>query len=90
MFPDRVEKVVKQFQLIRNCTNKSNYEWDRDTVAKVWCHILQAMIESAEDYGLKVSFTINDLTISEVVQSGSIQSLFENRLTQGKGQSSLF
>ena len=56
MFPDRVEKVVKQFQLIGNCTNTSNYEWTRDTVAKVWVHILEAMVDSAEGYGLKLHF----------------------------------
>lgn len=78
MFPDRVEKVVKQFQLIANCTNTSNYEWTRDTVAKVWVHILEAMVDSAEGYGLKLSFTINDKALSEVAKSGSIQSLFES------------
>ena len=27
-FPDRVEKLVKTLELLENCTNKHNYEWD--------------------------------------------------------------
>ena len=90
MFPDRVEKVIKQFQLIGNCTNTSNYDWTRDTVAKVWVHILEAMVDSAEGYGLKLSFTINDKDLSEVASSGSIKSLFEPEQPEPEDQSPLF
>lgn len=79
MFPDRVEKAMKQFQLISNCSSKSNYDYDRDTVAKVWVHLLGAMMESADDYGLDIDFSINGKTLSDVGKSGSIQSLFETK-----------
>lgn len=90
VFPDRVEKVVKQFQLISNCSTTSNYDYDRDTVAKVWTHILGAMMESADDYGLEIAFTINGKELSEVAETGSIESLFEATLAQGKTQKVLF
>ena len=61
MFPDRVEKVIKQFQLIGNC-NTSNYDWTRDTVAKVWVHILEAMVIQLRAMAW-LSFTINDRTL---------------------------
>lgn len=77
MFPDRVEKAVKQFQLISNCSSKSNYDYDKDTVAKVWVHLLGAMAKSADDYGLDIDFKINGKTTADVLESGSIQSLFE-------------
>ena len=90
IFPDRVEKLVKQFQLISNCSASSNYEYDRETVAKVWTHILDAMMNSAEDYGLDIAFTINGKDLLEVAQTGSIASLFETTLPKGKTQEALF
>ena len=85
IFPDRVEKIVKQFQLISNCSAPSNYEYDRDTVAKVWTHLLDAMMQSADDYGLEIAFTVNGKSLSEVAESGSIASLFETtQPTKGK------
>ena len=90
IFPDRVEKLVKQFQLISNCSASSNYEYDRETVAKVWTHILDAMMNSAEDYGLDIAFTINGKDLLEVAQTGSIASLFEATLPEGETQEALF
>ena len=90
IFPDRVEKIVKQFQLISNCSTPSNYEYDRDTVAKVWTHLLDAMVQSADDYGLEIAFTINGKSLSEVAESGSIESLFEPTPVGSKAQESLF
>ena len=90
MFPDRVEKAVKQFQLISNCSSKSNYDYDRDTVAKVWVHLLDAMMNSADNYGLDIEFTVNGKSLGDVAQSGSIASLFETTQPEGDGQAPLF
>lgn len=90
MFPDRVEKAVKQFKLISNCSSKSNYDYDRDTVAKVWVHLLGAMMESADDYGLDIDFSINGKTLSDVGKSGSIQSLFETTQPEATSSGALF
>ena len=90
MFPPRIEKLVDQFRVIGNCSNPSNYEYTRDTVAKVWVHVLDAMVGAAEKYGLKIDFTINGLTLSEVRDSGSIASLFESTEPQGDTQEALF
>lgn len=90
MFPDRVEKVVKQFQLISNCSSKSNYDYDRDTVAKVWTHLLGAMQESADEYGLDIDFKINGKALGDVLESGSIQSLFETTQPEGESAGTLF
>jgi hypothetical protein len=90
MFPDRVEKAVKQFQLISNCSSKSNYEYSRETVAKVWVHLLDAMMNSADDFGLEIDFTINGKTLSEVSSSGSITSLFEPTQPEVSSAGTLF
>ena len=90
MFPARVEKVVDQFRMIENCSNKSNYDWDRDIVAKVCVHVLEAMRGSAARYGLKVEFTLNGKHLWEVAESGSIESLFEETQPEAEEQSPLF
>lgn len=90
MFPPRVEKVIDQFRVIGNCSSKSNYDFDRDTVAKVWVHLLNSMMEAADLYGLEIDFKINGKTLSEVAQSGSIKSLFDETQGQGEEQTPLF
>lgn len=90
MFPDRVEKSIKQFDLIANCSNTSNYEWNEDTVAKVWVHLLRAQANSAKEYGLDVQFTINGMTLDQLYESGSIRSLFEQDTSAQEGQQPLF
>ena len=90
MFPDRVEKAVKQFKLISNCSSKSHYDYDRDTVAKVWVHLLGAMMESADDYGLDIDFSINGKTLGDCLESGSIQSLFETTQPEAEATGTLF
>jgi hypothetical protein len=90
MFPDRVEKAVKQFQLISNCSGSSNYDYDRDTVAKVWIHLLEAMRASADDYGLDIDFKINGKTLGDCIDSGSIRSLFETEQPEVESTGTLF
>ena len=90
MFPDRVEKIVHQFKLISNCASTSNYDYNRDTVAQVWVHLLDAMMNSADDYGLDIEFKINGKTLSEVTRDGSIESLFEPTQPRKKLPSPLF
>ena len=90
MFPDRVEKIVHQFKLISNCSTKSQYDYNRDTVAKVWVHLLDAMMNSADDYGLDIEFKINGKTLSEVASDGAIESLFESTQPRKKLTSPLF
>lgn len=90
IFPDRVEKIVDQFRLISQCSSPKSYEFNRDTVAKVWTHILDAMMQSADKYGLEIAFTVNGKSLSEVSECGSIESLFEPAPVGSKAQESLF
>ena len=90
MFPDRVEKIVHQFKLISNCASTSNYDYNRDTVAKVWVHLLDAMMTSADDYGLDIEFKINGTPLSEGTRDGSIESLCEPTQPRKKLPSPLF
>lgn len=77
MFPPRIEKIVDQFRVIGNCSSKSNYDYDPEKVAKVWIHVLDAMVDAAEKFGLKLQFTINDKTLTELMKEGSVASLLK-------------
>ena len=79
MFPPRIEKIVDQFRVIGNCANPSNYDYDKERVAKVWIHILEAMATAGEKYGLRLDFQINGKTLSELYEEGSVASLLEQR-----------
>ena len=39
IFPPRVEKLIDGLRLLGNCTNKSNYEWNKDLVKRAWIEI---------------------------------------------------
>ena len=78
MFPPRVEKLIDQFRVIGNCSNPSNYHFDREAVTKVWVHILRAVANSAKEYGLNVQFTIQGKTLDDLYKEGSIQSLLKD------------
>ena len=90
MFPPRIEKLVDQFRVIGNCSSKSNYDYNVELVSKVWIHVLDAMVGAAELYGLTIDFTINGKTLSDVRESGSIASLFEEAQGEGTDQAPLF
>lgn len=78
IFPPRIEKVVDQFRVIGNCANPSNYDFDRERVAKVWIHILEAMADAGDKYGLELNFTINGKTTGDLYEEGSVESLLKD------------
>lgn len=78
MFPPRIEKIVDQFRVIGNCANPSNYDFDRERVAKVWIHVLCAMVDAAEGFGLKLDFTINGKALMDLQEEGSVASLLKD------------
>jgi hypothetical protein len=59
MFPARVEKLVKQLDLLTNCTSKSNYEWSEDVVKRAWIEIAVAFQETAAAYDLELDISLN-------------------------------
>lgn len=78
MFPPRIEKLIDQFRVIGNCANPSNYHFNRETVVKVWVHVLKAVSSSAREYGIQVDYTINGKTLDELYQEGSVASLLKD------------
>jgi len=59
MFPPRVEKLVKQFALLENCTSKKDYEWTEDTVKRAWIEIAKSLRTTAKAYDLDLEISLN-------------------------------
>ena len=67
VFPERLLKLNKSIQLLRNCSNKANYQFELDDVVykgrDVKAMILmfvRAIQELAEGFGLDVEFKLNE------------------------------
>ena len=39
LYPARVQKLIKALEVVENCSNKSNYEFDEDLVTRTWIEI---------------------------------------------------
>ena len=59
IFPKRVETLVKTADLLVNCTSKSNYEWNEDTVKRVWIEVAKVFKTAARAYGLELTVMLN-------------------------------
>ena len=51
-FPDRVEKLVKTLELLENCTNKHNYEWNEDIVHDCFVELAKHFRATAHAFDL--------------------------------------
>jgi len=69
----RVETAVDLFRKLGNCSVKSQYEWDQVRWKKVFVHLLVAVEECAERFGLKVTFTIDGLSSTNLYDPESIK-----------------
>ncbi len=65
MFPSRVDTLRDTLRKISNCSNRTNYEWDRDKVQSAWILIAEEFTTTAKQYG--VSF---DVEVSAIDPEG--------------------
>lgn len=59
IFPPRVEKLIDGLRLLGNCTNKSNYEWNKDLVKRAWIEIAKQFEAAAKLYDVKFEVKID-------------------------------
>ena len=69
----RVLTAVDLFRKLGNCSVPSQYEWNEVLWKKVFVHILIAIQECGERYGLKVAFTINGLSSDDLYDPDAIE-----------------
>ena len=66
MFPSRVEKLVKNLDLLCNCSNKSSYDWTPDLVQRAWIEIAKTLQTGAKSFGLNLIITLDGKNIREI------------------------
>ena len=66
MFPARVEKLVKNLELLCNCSNKSSYDWTPDLVQRAWIEIAKTLQTGAKSFGLNLVITLDGKNIREI------------------------
>lgn len=66
MFPPRVEKLVKQLDVLANCSNKSSYEFDTDLVQRCWIEIAKQLQTTAKCFGLDFIIMVNGKNVREI------------------------
>jgi len=69
----RIEAAIDLFRKLGNCSVKSQYEWDQILWKKVFVHLLIAVEECAERFGLKVTFTIDGLSSGDLYNPEAIK-----------------
>ena len=58
-FPDRVKKLCKTLELLENCTNKHNYEWDANLIHDCFVELAKHFRVAAKAFGIEWEVTIN-------------------------------
>lgn len=66
IFPARVEKMVKNLDLLCNCSNKSSYDWTPDLVQRAWIEIAKTLQTGAKSFGLNLIITLDGKNIRDI------------------------
>jgi len=66
IFPPRVEKLVKQLEVLSNCSNKSSYEFDGDLLKCCWVEIAKQLQTTAKCFGVDMIVMVNGKNVREI------------------------
>lgn len=66
IFPPRVEKLIKQLDVLSNCSNKGSYEFDTDLVHRCWVEIAKQLQTTAKCFGLEMIIMVNGKNVREI------------------------
>ena len=66
IFPPRVEKLVKGFDLLCNCSSKSSYDWNPDLVQRAWVEIAKSLQVAAKSFDLDLDISLNGKNVKEI------------------------
>jgi len=59
LFPDRVKKLLKSLEILENCSNKSNYEFNEDLVQRSWIEIGKQFEMVARSFDMDLHMTLD-------------------------------
>ena len=59
LYPARVEKLIKTLEIVENCSNKSNYEFDEDLVKRTWIEIGKQFEQVSKAFDVDFQITLD-------------------------------
>ena len=59
LYPDRVKRLIKGLEVLGNCSNKHNYEWNDKLVYDTWLEIAQEFTDCAKKYDIDFEVLVN-------------------------------
>lgn len=66
IFPARVEKLVKGFDLLCNCSSKNSYDWTPDLVQRAWVEIAKSLQIAAKSFDLDLEIKVAGVDVREI------------------------
>jgi hypothetical protein len=63
LFPTRVEKLRNQLRILRNCSNKDNYEWNERQVTMAFALLMREYIAAAKQFNITITCTVNGVDL---------------------------
>lgn len=66
LYPDRVQRLIKSLEVLTNCSNKSNYEFDEDLVRRTWIEIGKQFSLAAAEFDTDFVLHLNGQNIADI------------------------
>lgn len=66
LYPDRVQRLMKSLEVLTNCSNKSNYEFDDDLVRRTWIEIGKQFHHAAAEFDTDFVVLLNGQNVSDI------------------------
>ena len=66
LFPDRAQKLIKSLDILANCSNKSNYEFDVDLVKRCWLEIGKQFSHVASSFEVDLHILLDGRDIKHI------------------------
>ena len=66
IFPKRVEALVKQLDVLANCSNKSSYEFDDGILNRCWVEIAKQLQTTSKCFGVDMIITVGGKNVREI------------------------
>ena len=66
IFPPRVEKLVKQLDVLANCSNKGSYEFDANLLKRCWIEIAKQLQTTAKCFGVEMIVMVDGKNVREI------------------------
>ena len=63
LFPTRVNKLRDQLRILRNCSNKDNYQWNDSQVKMAFALLMREYITTAKQFNITITCTVNGVDL---------------------------